>query len=561
MATEIPGTSEMVGTSESPLLTPRHRAGGLDREDVVVRKGQFTLLNGHLTPQQSMIEDLLYIRRVLDAAQVPFLLVRGNDVRPVIAVDTVHRDRFTAAMIAASATEPFYAKPRKGQASLVVEGGLELETERVFRVYRPRVEPIGRLRYGAGTAVQVEFWIITEDEILAPTENALMRTELPRAEAVEETVERYGIEWPTLEHMFDDHATDITFDIDIVFSWVDGNSIEYQRARAAQAKRHVVGEGDDSAARFRQIDELKYALRSVYMFAPWVRNIYIATDSPVPEWLGEHPRVRVVRSEEFFSDLSMLPTHNSQAVESQLHHIDGLSEHFLYSNDDMFFGRPVAPSMFFSPGSVTKFIEADTRIGLGHNNIDRSGFENAARVNRRLLQQRFGRVLTRHLEHTAAPLRRSVLFEMEHEFADEFAATAGSPFRAKENISVTNSLYHYYSLMTGRAIVQENAKVSYVDTTMVSGLASLSEVLKKRAFDFFCLNDGSFPEVTDEERTATVTDFLERYYPFPAPWEKDEMQRVALENAEQDRRALGAEAAQSGDATGSSSSRGVEGSH
>uniref|UniRef100_UPI001BC881A5 hypothetical protein n=1 Tax=Acinetobacter baumannii TaxID=470 RepID=UPI001BC881A5 len=87
MATEIPGTSEMVGTSESPLLTPRRQAGGLDREDVVVRKGQFTLLNGHLTPQQSMIEDLLYIRRVLDAAQVPFLLVRGNDVRPVIAVD------------------------------------------------------------------------------------------------------------------------------------------------------------------------------------------------------------------------------------------------------------------------------------------------------------------------------------------------------------------------------------------------------------------------------------------------------------------------------------------
>ena len=114
--------------------------------------------------------------------------------------------------------------------------------------------------------------------------------------------------------------------------------------------------------------------------------------------------------------------------------------------------------------------------------------------------------------------------------------------------------------MTGRAIVQENAKVSYIDTTMVSGLASLSEVLKKRAFDFFCLNDGSFPEVTDDERTATVTDFLERYYPFPAPWEKDEMQRVALENAEQDRRALGAEAAQSGEATGSSSQRGLEGS-
>jgi len=530
--------TEITGTTESPLLTPRPRAGGLDRDDVVVRKGQYTLLNGHLTPQQSMIEDLLFIRRVLDEAEIPFLLVRGNDVRPVIAVDTVHRDAFVRAMADAAAAEPFYAKPPKGQAVLVSEGGLEADDERVFRIYRPRVEPIGRLRYGAGTAVQVEFWILTDDEVLVPVENALMRTDLPRSEAVEETVERYGMQWPTLAHMFDDHATDITFDVDIVFSWVDGNSVEYQRARAAQAKSHVVGEGDDAPARFRQIDELKYALRSVYMFAPWVRNIYIATDSPVPEWLGEHPRVRVVRSEEFFSDLSWLPTHNSQAVESQLHHIEGLSEHFLYSNDDMFFGRPVAPSMFFSPGSVTKFIEAETRIGLGLNNPERSGFENAARVNRRLLQQRFGRVTTRHLEHAAAPLRRSVLFEMEHEFADEFVATGSSPFRAKENISVTNSLYHYFSLMTGRAIVQENAKVAYVDTTMVSGLAELSEVLKKRSYDFFCLNDGSFPEVSDEERTDAVTDFLERYFPFAAPWEQAEIDRVARESAEQERRAL-----------------------
>ena len=36
----------------------------------------------------------------------------------------------------------------------------------------------------------------------------------------------------------------------------------------------------------------------------------------------------------------------------------------------------------------------------------------------------------------------------------------------------------------------------------------------------FCLNDGSFPEISVEDRTAAVIDFLERYFPFPAPWEK-----------------------------------------
>ena len=89
------------------------------------------------------------------------------------------------------------------------------------------------------------------------------------------------------------------------------------------------------------------------------------------------------------------------------------------------------------------------------------------------------------------------------------------------DISVTNSLYHYYALLTGRAIVQENAPVRYVDTTMQSGLKALEDLLKKRNVDFFCLNDGSFPEVSDEERTRRVTDFLEKYFPFPAPWERD----------------------------------------
>lgn len=506
--------------TESPLLNPRPSSGGLDRSDVVVRKGRLTLINGHLTPQQSMIEDLLFLDDALSAADVDHLLIRGNDQRPVIALDERDRQRAESAVMSAAVNEPFYAKPPGKPAVLVQDDGLGSVEEPVLRVFRPRLEPLGRLRYGAETSVQLEFWRVTDTEVLAPVENALMRRSLPIDEFVLVDIERYGRTWRTVEHMFDDHVSDIRFPIDIVFSWVDGNAIEYQRARQAAQSNAVLGEGDDAPARFRQIDELKYALRSVHTFAPWIRQIYIATDSPAPHWLAEHPKVRIVRSEEFFADPSVLPTHNSQAVESQLHHIPGISEHFIYSNDDMFFGRLVDPSVFYSPGSVTKFILASTRIGLGSNNPARSGFENSARVNRRLLQQRFGAVTTRHLEHAPTPLRASIMTEMEHEFADEFAATAASRFRAADNISVTNSLYHYYSLLTGRAIIQENAAVGYIDTTMVSGLKALDELLKKRNVDFFCLNDGSFPEVSDEERTQRVTEFLERYFPFPAPWER-----------------------------------------
>jgi hypothetical protein len=168
---------------------------------------------------------------------------------------------------------------------------------------------------------------------------------------------------------------------------------------------------------------------------------------------------------------------------------------------------------------VTKFIEAGTRIGLGANHPERSGFENAARVNRQLLWDRFGKIITRHLEHTAAPLRKSVLCELEREFATDFARTQASRFRASTDISVTNSLYHYYALLTGRAVPHESAHACYIDTTSHDGLSLLAGLSVRHDEDFFCLNDGSEPEVDETYRATTVSNFLAGYFPDPAPWE------------------------------------------
>ncbi|SEB57774.1 Stealth protein CR1, conserved region 1 [Paramicrobacterium humi] len=525
--------------TDEPLVVPS-RERRFEREDVVHREGRYALTVGHFTPHQSMVEDLLAVADALEQAGIDFLLARSSADRPIIAVDRRRRRDVEAAFSTAFAHEPFYAltlkKEQKRDLSdapyysvdddlptvLLADGRLSpLPKAKVFRLYRPRLEPIGRLRYGPESAPQLELWAFGDETIIAPTPNALTRRHLARSEAAIATITRWGREWPTLENMFADLASDVTFDIDVVFSWVDGSSVEYRRRRAARMAGVLVGEGDDSEARFRQIDELKYALRSIYMFAPWVRRIFIATDSPAPRWLKRHPRVMIVPAEKHFADPSVLPTYNSHAVESQLHHIPGLAEHFLYSNDDMFFGRQVSPSLFFSPGGVTKFVEARTRIGLGDTDPTRSGYENAARVNRELLRGRFGKITTRHLEHCAAPLRVSVLNEMEQEFAEEFRRTAASRFRSATDISVTNSLYHYYALMTGRAVVQTQARVRYIETTLRSAAPAMERLLRKRDQDMFCLNDGSKPEISDEERTENVTAFLERYFPFPAPWEKD----------------------------------------
>ncbi|WP_007472312.1 stealth family protein [Segniliparus rugosus] len=490
-----------------------------------------------------MVQDLLFLGRELETNDIPFLLIRGADGRPALVVDIRHRAKVSHMLMAACLDTPLHAKVLDSSKAVGGAGwrsvylGDNLITAvadpRLLRIYRkrqPAASANGRrsgLRYGASAGVELQFWVFDGEQVICPVETSLTRRALPLSEIVRDVVELHGRSWPTIQGMFAPHAADITFDIDMVFSWVDGNDPEFRARRAAQMAGHVVGEGDDADARIRQIDELKYALRSVYTFAPWVRRIFIATDSPVPAWLLPHPKITIVRAEDHFTDLGALPIYNSHAVESQLHHIPGLAEHFLYSNDDMFFGRALAPSMFFSPGGVTKFIEAGTRIGLGENNAERSGFENAARVNRRLLQERFGQIITRHLEHTAAPLRRSVLAELEREFPEDFARTQASRFRAVTDISVTNSLYHYYALMTGRAVQQESAKMLYVDTTTKAGLAKLPGLLKKRGHDFFCLNDGSFPEVGEAKRARVIGDFLERYFPVPAPWEKESGEEAA----------------------------------
>ena len=183
--------------------------------------------------------------------------------------------------------------------------------------------------------------------------------------------------------MFDAQASDITFDIDMVFSWVDGNDPEFQKRRAERMKDVVVGEGDDSEARFRQIDELKYALRSVYLFAPWVRRIFIVTDSPKPAWLADHPAVTFVRSEEFFTDPDALPTHNSQAVESQLQHIPGLSDLVREASGQFLIvhvkGTPANPSFKLEALPQLSDGVRDTVRSLGNRRDGRDGRDDPKR--------------------------------------------------------------------------------------------------------------------------------------------------------------------------------------
>ncbi len=493
----------------------------LTRPDLRWVSGILHLVHDDLTPEQAHVADIVLIADTLTRAGIDPLLVRDARRRPVIVVDGSDAARAHAALVARGADEPLYVKRPGSPLGLAADlDEIPARSASSLRLFRPRITSAGTMQYGLGQAVRLEIWHTRKGTVHAPSATALTRRVFAAADLVPATTRRYGRTWRTIAGMFDPQPDEVTADIDMVFSWVDGSSSRFQQQRAAQLQEYVVG-GDEGPARYRHVDELKYALRSVHMYAPWVRRIFIATDSDCPAWLAEHPRVTIVRSEEFFADAAGLPTHNSHAVESQLHRIEGLAEHFLYSNDDMFFGRPVRPELFFTSGGISKFVECGVRIGSGPARLDRSGHDNALRVNRELLRERFGRTILRDLEHCATPLRRSVAAELEREFADDYARTAASRFRCATDISVTNSLYHYYALMTGRAIASTEPRVRYVQTTMSSAIREMERLERRDDIDMFCLNDGGDVEIPEDLRVALLRETLERMFPIAAPWERE----------------------------------------
>ncbi|KAM4746784.1 N-acetylglucosamine-1-phosphotransferase subunits alpha/beta [Rhinophrynus dorsalis] len=106
---------------------------------------------------------------------------------------------------------------------------------------------------------------------------------------------------------------------------------------------------DISASRFEDNEELRYSLRSIEKHAPWVRHVFIVTNGQIPSWLNlDNPRVTIISHQDIFLNTSHLPTFSSPAIESHIHRIPGLSQKFIYMNDDVMFGTNVWPDDFYS---------------------------------------------------------------------------------------------------------------------------------------------------------------------------------------------------------------------
>jgi stealth protein CR2/Stealth-like protein len=392
-----------------------------------------------------------------------------------------------------------------------------------------RAEPTGSVVLSTATSCEVEFWTEQDGRLVAPRANRVARSVAARGPIRRVAAGEFtrlcarpveGEEdLPTFAEFVYDKPDDIIFPIDVVYTWVDASDPAWAQRRSAVTGESYHAESA-SAARFLNRNELRYSLRSIHAYAPWVRNIHVVTDAQRPSWLTDQPGVRVVDHREIFRDHAQLPTYNSHAIESQLHHIDGLSDHFLYLNDDMFFGRTVVPQSFFLASGLTKIFMSQSRVPMGPVEEGDTPVDAACKNNRRLLQDRFGRTMSQTFQHTPYALRREILAEIEAAFPEEHARTAASRFRSTQDLSITSSLHHYWALFSGQAVAS-SLRYSYTQLAVPDLGERLTRLLHRRDSDTFCLNDAFSDESEIAGQLAVLGPFLDAYFPVRSPYEGD----------------------------------------
>lgn len=450
---------------------------------------------------------------------------RGLDPHPVVVVPSSRRNDFLAALAAAPVPDWLSVRDpaergwheRRGTVAAMTDDLARTRTASLFLEPWPmRGGHDGVL--GEGVEVGVQFWEeLPEGDLLAPGLNRYGDRVPAGTSRTSIVVE--GVEVPTLEVMALPTVDDCRFDVDVVYTWVDGDDEDWLAARDARVTElgGTPSARAGGASRYRSRDELRYSMRSIHLFAPWVRRIHLVTAGQVPAWLDtSHEKVAVVDHRDILP-ASALPTFSSHAIETRLHAVPDLADHFVYVNDDVFLGRPRRPEHFFTPGGQYAAFVADHRA-VGLPGTDDRPYLSAAQNNRRVLTEAFGVALTNTMMHSPHPQRRTTLEEIAARFPAEVDATTHAPFRSETDLSLLSSFAQSYGLITGQAF-RAGAHHGYVDLGHQQLPVQLRQMLR-RDRDFFCIADNLVAAFDEERADGLLREFLEQYFPIPAPWEK-----------------------------------------
>lgn len=139
--------------------------------------------------------------------------------------------------------------------------------------------------------------------------------------------------------------------IDLVVTYVDNANEDWQREYAKYCNTSL-------PTFFRTgRNALKYFLRGVSQNLPFINQVFLVVQnqSEVPDYVNRDI-IRIVTHDEFIPE-KYLPTFNCNVIEAFLYKIEGLSERFIYANDDIFVINRLCPFDFFVEHEAITYYE------------------------------------------------------------------------------------------------------------------------------------------------------------------------------------------------------------
>lgn len=294
--------------------------------------------------------------------------------------------------------------------------------------------------------------------------------------------------------------------IDFVLLWVDGKDKEWQKQRNQYAGK----ESEDMAEyRFRDWDLLRYWFRGVETFAPWVNHIYFVTCGQCPEWLNRnHSKLKLINHTDFIPK-EYLPTFNANTIELNLHRIKGLSEQFVFFNDDMFLINAMKREDFFDQ-DIPKYV-AGLDLNDSNNGIfsyillndmqyllkDKKQefhplrwihFQYTWKTNlKTLLLSPFHFLSVLRNPHMPVPMRKSDLEALWNEKPEELEKTSRNKFRSREDINQYVISWNRILEGTFQPAKEKNGRYFEIKADG----SQIKEAIQRQKYRMLCLNDSS----------------------------------------------------------------------
>jgi hypothetical protein len=292
--------------------------------------------------------------------------------------------------------------------------------------------------------------------------------------------------------------------IDMVYLWVADEDPE----RVEYLSKLPEWDGNLDKTRYSEHQELKYSLRSVEMYCPWIQTIYIVTkDGQVPSYINfTNPKIKLVHHSQIMPESSR-PTFNSMAIETCVHNIPGLSDFYIYMNDDIFFKRPMTPSDFIHK-TVPKVNVREKPKKREDYSFDET-FSRSMDLANKLTNQSY----YIELPHTPTMCYKpwdmeieAILKAIPHKDTNRWDWTTHSKFRENHNIALNNCFRTIYYLYKG------GEKVSYQSDMF--NLKDTCTFSSNPTSVFLCINHIS--DACDEMFKRQI----DMMYPTPSSYEK-----------------------------------------